>query len=368
MTIGIDASQANRRIRSGTEWYAFYLIKQFGKLLGSRPDIRVRLYFRTEPRTDLIAGLPDNFELKLLRWPIRHLWSQGRLSLEMLFDPPDILFSPAHTIPVIHPKNTFTTLHDIGFEEFPELYDRLSLWYHRFSARLAVRRARHIFTISNFTKQKIIERYDCPAEKISAIYLGYDADKFKPLSREVLEPVLKKYGLEYKNYLLYVGRIEPKKNIQGTIGAYLRSGVSQPLALAGRIVKKPETENTKVKFLGYIDEQDKPALLAGASVFVFPTFYEGFGLPIIEAQACGTPVLTSSTTSNPEIAGRGAMIVDPKDTDGVAEAISELLDSESLRRELVQKGFENIKRFDWRETTKTTLATILAKSGQNRQV
>ena len=128
MVLGIDASQANREERSGTEWYAFYLIQEFKKLLRDREDIKLRLYFRDAPREDLLNGWPPNFEVRILKWPLRYFWGQIRLSWEMLWHPPDVLFCPAHTIPIIHPSRTFTTLHDIGFVDNPELYDKLSLW------------------------------------------------------------------------------------------------------------------------------------------------------------------------------------------------------------------------------------------------
>src|SRR3989344_6387680 len=135
MILGIDASQANRKVRSGTEWYAFYLIGEFKKLLGGRGDVTVRLYVRGALQSDLANNLPENFQVRILRWPFRFLWGQKRLSLEMLLHPPDVLFCPAHTIPLIHPKRTYTTLHDVGFEDYPELYDSLSRIYHRLAAR-----------------------------------------------------------------------------------------------------------------------------------------------------------------------------------------------------------------------------------------
>ena len=211
MVLGIDASQANREIRSGTEWYAFYLIEEFKQLLRGRSDIRVRLYTRDPLRSDLAQDLPANFENRILKWPFKYFWVQKRLSLEMLLHPPDVLFCPAHTIPLIHPPKTLTTLHDIGFEDYPELYDKLSLWYHKFSARLAVKKTRHIFTPSEFSKERIIEVYGCDPAKIIVIHLGYDAEKFKLMDRGAVEPRLAKYDLRYKDYFLFIGRVEPKK-------------------------------------------------------------------------------------------------------------------------------------------------------------
>ena len=404
MILGIDCSQANRKNRSGTEWYAFYLIEEFKKLLAGRSDVTVRLYLRDEPRPDLAANLPENFsarggpapgwEIPILRWPFKYLWVQKRLSLEMLLRPPDVLFCPAHTIPLIHPKKTFTTLHDIGFEDYPELYDKFSLWYHKFSARLAVKKAHHIFTVSEFSKNRIIEVYDCDPAKITVTYLGYDAEKFKPMDRAAVEPRLAKYDLEYKNYLLFIGRLEPKKNILNIVRAYERflsllaersnpkadEIASSPpeadprndlpdLVLAGRKVNIKDVElyladrpmlSSKIKFIGYFEEDDLALLYNGAKILVFPTLYEGFGLPIIEAQACGTPVVASSTGSSAEIAGQGAVIVDPESPEEIAAAISQLLSDQKLYHAKISSGFENLKRFSWRKTARQTLDRLLA--------
>jgi glycosyltransferase involved in cell wall biosynthesis len=364
MVLGIDASQANRKIRSGTEWYAFYLIREFKKILGGRGDIEIRLYLRDELQADLAENLPRNFKPKILHWPLKYLWGLKRLSWEMLVHPPDILFCPAHTIPLIHPQKTFTTLHDIGFEDNPELYDRLSLMYHQWSARLAVRKAFHIFTDSEFSKNRIRDVYHCPEEKLSVTYLGIDSKR----STERIESILKKYGLAERGYILFVGRLEPKKNILGMVKAHEMANPEKILVLAGRKVRIADVDDylharpelaKKIKFLGYIDEQDKPALYSGASIFLFPTLYEGFGLPILEAQAHGTPVITSNITSNPEVAGKGAIIVDPRNPKGIAWAIRELLSNGELRQTVIKSGVENLQRFSWEKTARKTLEKIL---------
>ncbi|MBI4050364.1 MAG: glycosyltransferase family 4 protein [Candidatus Doudnabacteria bacterium] len=365
MILGIDASQANRKIKSGTEWYAWHLIREFKKLLGGRKDIIVRLYTRDALRADLAQGLPENFEVKILSWPFKYFWVQGRLSLEMLFNPPDILFCPAHTIPLVHPTKTFTTLHDVGFEDYPELYDKLSRWYHRWSARLAVKKAYHIFTVSEFSRERIIENYSCDPAKLSVTYLGLDSRP--PIA---VEGKLRGNDREKKgNYILFIGRLEPKKNILGIVKGYEMAQADLLLVLAGRKVNIKDAEEylnnrpelkKKIRFLGYFDEKDKAELLAGASIFLFPTLYEGFGLPILEAQVAGVPVITSNTASNPEIAGEGALIVDPESPYEISQAIQKLSNDENLRKELVAKGLENVRRFNWEETAKKTFDVIFA--------
>ena len=379
MILGIDASQANRQIRSGTEWYAFHLLQEFKKLLAHRKDIEVRLYVRGALQADLAAGLPENFQVKILRWPLKYFWGQLRLSFEMLINPPDVLFCPAHTIPLTPALSrkgrgrirVFTTLHDVGFEDYPELYDKLSLWYHRWAARMAVKNVVFIFTISEFSKERIIENYNCDPDRITVTHLGVVPKR----SAERFGTIENKFGLRNKNYLLFVGRLEPKKNIANIIRAFemltpsfispSRGGEREEVAenpflvLAGRklmdIPASPE-----IKFLNYVSEEDKWSLYRGAAIFLFPTLYEGFGLPILEAQACETPVLTSNTGSNPEIAGQGAFIVNPDSPYEIAQAVKELLANQALREEKIKLGLENIKRFSWEETAKKTLEIILS--------
>lgn len=367
MILGIDASQANREIRSGTEWYAFHLIQEFKGQLSGRKDIRVRLYVRGALQKDLAEGLPANFEIAILTWPLRYFWGQLRLSWEMLWHPPDVLFCPAHTIPLIHPERTLTTLHDIGFEDYPELYDWRSRTYHRWAARLAIENASHIFTVSEFSKNRIVEVYGYPPEKITVTYLG-GGSKLRKLACDEAAPILHKYGLSGENYTLFVGRLEPKKNILGLLKGYERSGIEAALVLAGQAVRigdvwaylhKRPVLASRTKFLGYVSEGEKAALYSGAKIFLFPTLYEGFGLPIVEAQACGAPVLTSNTGSNPEIAGAGAVIVDPQSEYDLGLAIADLWKDDALRREKIEAGYTNIKRFAWPQTAAGTLAVLL---------
>ena len=366
MILGIDASQANRQIRSGTEWYAFYLFREFKRLLREREDVTVRLYVRDVLQADL-ASLVENFsaqggpatgwEVRVLRWPLKYFWGQVRLSWEMLVHPPDVLFCPAHTIPLLHPKKTFTTLHDVGFEDYPELYDWKSRLYHRWSARLAVRQASHIFTVSNFSKERIVENYQCSPEKLSVTHLGIDTN-FSTAK-----------NVSMGDFVLYVGRLEPKKNVLNLIKGYEMAEVSKELILAGPKINTGDIEAylaerpklaAKIKLLGYIEEERKRQLYQNAALFLFPTLYEGFGLPILEAQAVGIPVITSNTGSNAEVAGEGAVLVDPESPYEIAKAIKALLTNEKFREDTIKAGRENINRFSWQVTARKTLEIILS--------
>ena len=181
-TIGIDASRANRAEKTGVEWYAYYLIQELKKIIP--PEYRVILY-SAESLVGGLAELPPNWEskivggLNILFWKRAKnvlLWTQLGLSWEMLRCPPDILFVPSHAIPFIHPKRTYTTIHDVGFRVFPEVYHILPLIYHRFTTRFAVWRATKIFTPSEFTKSELVKYYKADPKKIIVTPLGFDSD------------------------------------------------------------------------------------------------------------------------------------------------------------------------------------------------
>ncbi|MBU2229366.1 glycosyltransferase family 4 protein, partial [Patescibacteria group bacterium] len=340
MVIGIDASRANEVKKTGTEWYAYHLIQEFKKI--ADPNDQFILYSK-EPLRGELAELPSNFASKVLNWQPKFLWTQIRLSLEMLLKRPNILFVPAHTIPFIHPKNTVTTLHDVGFERFSKLYSKkiignrssftkflvnilirvLTLGkygsneydYHRFSARFALKHAKEILTISKFSKKEIVELFGVKYDrKISVIPLAHDKSILEfDYSGVRVNQILKQYHIS-QPFILYIGRLEEKKNIAGLIDAFhsLRSnyGFDGQLALIGRpgyrfdvVMQKIEKYklNNFVIHPGWVTEEERVILLRSAAVFIFPSFYEGFGIPLLEAMAVGVPVVASNVASIPEV-------------------------------------------------------------------
>jgi len=367
MLISIDASRANRYYKTGTEWYSYHLIQNLKKV---DQENHYFLYTDKRLRGDL-ANLPDNFEEKLLKWPFKYLWTQGRLSLEMKFskEKPDVLFVPAHTIPIIHPKKTITTIHDLGFERFPYLYSFWQRKYLKWSARYALKKATKIITVSNFTKNELIKIYQADPKKIEVVYLGYDKGKYCLIEdREEVNKRLKKYNI-FRPYLLYVGRLEKKKNVLGLIRAFnLVKNKDLKLVLVGKFgygYEEIEEEISKLNLKrriiqpGWVEEKDIPYLLNGAELFVFPSFYEGFGLPNLEAMACGCPVITSNVASLPEIAGGAALLVNPNNLWEIAQKIERIIGERGVRNELIEKGLERVKNFSWIKCAKETLEVLL---------
>jgi glycosyltransferase involved in cell wall biosynthesis len=373
MIVGIDASRANKFYKTGTEWYSYHLIQELKKI--ADPEDQFILYSR-EPLLGDLEILPNNWKSKILRWPPQKLWTQFRLSWEMLFHSPDILFVPAHVIPVIHPKKTITTCHDVGFLRLPQVYSWLEIKYQRFALNFAIRHAKKIIVVSEFTKKELIELTGISSERMVRVYNGYDRSRYKVIEDQTaIEMVLKKYNL-CKPYILYVGRLELKKNTPGLVQAFgilkknsnLKSQISNlKLVLVGQPgfgfekIAEAMIENDlhdEVILPGWIDQKDLPFLINGAELFVFPSFYEGFGIPVLEAASCGTPVVASDIEPIRETAGEAVYFVDPWKPEDIASGILRVLDDQSLREELKIRGLAQVEKFSWEKCARETLEVI----------
>ena len=316
---------------------------------------------RTAP-LELLQKLPPNFEIKYLKWSWP-MWTQIRLAAEMFFQPPDVFFIPVHVLPLIHPKNSVVTIHGLEYEYYPEMYPVRHLRYLRWSTRYALKHARKIIAASENTKKDLVELYGGKPGNIEVVYHGTGTLGAAPVKTGAAPKV---------PYILFISRLEKKKNIDGLIQAFnlLKEKYKIPHKLVlvgprgyGYENSKFQIPNSKFKNniieAGYISEQEKWFLLKNADVFVFPSFYEGFGLPILEAQAAGAPVVTSNVSSMPEVAGEGAILIDPKNIESIASGIYKIISDEKLKRDLIEKGYENIKRFSWQKCAQETLKILV---------
>jgi len=357
--IGIDSSRSNSRQKTGTEYYSFELIKN----LVEHKDHNFRLYSK-EPLNYLKKS--KNVENKVMRFP--KLWSQVRLSYEIYQNPPNILFEPAHTIPLYHGNNTVVTLHDIGFKYFPELYTPLERMYHDFCMGFSVKHANKIIAISNATKNDLIKVYGADEKKISVIYHGYDHEKFYPARKSAPEKI-NKLG----KYIFFIGRLEAKKNIKNLIKAFSilknNNQIEEKLVLAGRPGYQYEeikeaiaalSNNIKqdVIELGYVPDNEVGDLTRYASVFAFPSRFEGFGMPLIESMACGVPIVASDTTSIPEIVDDAGLLSSPDDIEGLASNLRLAIKDEKTRNDLIEKGLKRSSQFSWEKCASQTLEVI----------
>jgi glycosyltransferase involved in cell wall biosynthesis len=368
MDIGINASAAFKEPKTGVEEYTHQLIKH---LAISKKNSKHRFILYCGNVNDsychrLFPALPDNFNINKLKWSFFG-WTQLRLSAEMAFKKPDLLFIPVHVLPLIHPENSVVTIHGLEYEYYPELYSRNRLAYLRFSTNYSLKHAKKIIAVSQTTKEDLIKLYEVDPEKIKVIYHGFSAPEksFQFIKTE-------KDKISSSPYLLFLGRLETKKNTRGLIRAFdlLKEKYRLPhkLILAGprgygykSVKNRINTSRHKEDIIekGYVSREEKWRLLKNAELFLFPSFYEGFGLPILEAQSAGCPVITSNLSSMSEIAGKSAFLVNPERIEEITEAIYKIIKDQRHRENLTRKGYQNIKRFSWQKCADETLRALV---------
>ena len=355
MVIGIDASRMQLSERSGTENYSYNLIKNIIRI---DTNNRYVLYF--SQHLDPLDVYP-NVSSKVLR--SKFLWTQVRLAAECFIKPPDILFIPAHTPPLITRPGlkTIVTIHGLESEFVPSAYTQIQRLYLKLNLSI---KADHMIAVSKSTKKDLTRSLKVLDSRVSVVHEGVDKDFFSKKDDREVRNVRLKYGIKDK-YFLYVGTIQPRKNLSRLIEAFAKLSVPDvDLVLVGRsgwlygdIYKAPKKFKVEenVKFLGFAEQEDLPALYTGSTAFVMPSLYEGFGLPILEAMACGAPVLTSKSSSLPEVSGSHALLIKPHSVNDIAYNLSRLLKEESLRWKLSAAGQEWVKIFSWEKTAKETI-------------
>ncbi|MBU1705988.1 MAG: glycosyltransferase family 1 protein [Candidatus Uhrbacteria bacterium] len=368
MVIGIDASSANRAKRTGVQWYAYNLLEEFKKL--ATTDDRVVLYLDA-PLLDDMKSLPNNWEARVLKWSLPG-WNTFRLSWEMWRRPPDVLFVPANKIPLIHPKKTVTTIHDIGPDRVPNVYEPKVRQQVKAATKAAVKGASKIFTVSQFTKSELVSVYMVLKEKMIVTPLAADTTRYQKLEASKINPVLAKYRLG-RSYFLHVGRLENKKNLGTIIRAFetfkSTRGLGDPFELV--LVGSPgfgystikqyingSSAKDSIRELGYVDEADVPAIMNQATAYLFPSWYEGFGIPALETMACGTVLIASDIGALREVAADAAIFVSPSEPEAWARALDRIASEPTVREEFEQKGLERVKEFSWKKTAELTWQEI----------
>ena len=371
MKIGIDAHNLEGQ-RTGVGRVLFNLFKQWNYF--NLPNLEFILYFKKEIPDDLRLKKP-NFKKRILKAPFNlqsnALFRHYSLHNEATKDKLDILFCPDYVAPILYKGKTALILHDIIYQAHPELYNWPSFWdrilLKKFS-KISAKKAKIIFTPSEFSRQEVIKYYKINPDKVSTILLAAD-DNFKPINdQKKLNEIKKKYQIKDK-FILHIGSIFNRRHLPEAIKAFeklskklpnyqfLIVGVNHtnPFINIDKLIK-----NKPIIHINYLQSRDLPLLYNAADLLVYLSDYEGFGLPVLESISCGTPVVTKSIASIPEVAGKAAIYIqDNSDINEIEKAIYKGLTNQELRSNLIEKGLEQAKKFSWEKSAKQILDVLL---------
>jgi glycosyltransferase involved in cell wall biosynthesis len=354
--------------QAGVSRYVEYLLRYLPPVLDAGDD----LHAFVGPE----AGDPErmsSFDSAIAwhwtRWPtgrppVRILWEQVVAPIAARRAGVDVLHGPVNVVPLLGATPSIVTVHDLAFLRFPEQYPTLQRRYLHRLTRQSVMRANLTIAVSGHTRADIVELLDADPERVIAVPNGVD-DEFSPRHGTAELDEFRKERALPEEFILFVGTLQPRKNLEGLIRAYARLDPAERLPLV--VVGSPgwmyqgifdtlagHRLEREVIFAGYADSGSLPLWYSAASVFVYPSLYEGFGLPVLEAMACGTPVITSDTSSLPEVAGDAALTVDPTDVDAISTSLRRLLNDGALRDDLRRRGVQRARAFSWRRTAERT--------------
>jgi glycosyltransferase involved in cell wall biosynthesis len=360
LRIGIDIHSVGSQ-KGGNETYYRELIKE---MIQFSCDHSFFLYY-TDPRAGQQIASSDRFSLERLLPSHRMLRIPFTLPLRVRNDKLDV-FHAQFIVPPFLKCKTVTTIPDIAYEHVPQFFPARQRAWLKLLVRESAKRADHIITVSEYSKSDIVQTYGVSREKITVTYEGA-GEEFLPLDREkAKEELARKYGINGE-FILYLGRLQARKNLARLVESYARirkSGLRHKLVLAGKQdslfrpvlsrIRELKLENDIV-LPGYVPAEDMTTFFNAAEVFVYISFYEGFGLPIMEAMACGTPVITSRGSSLEEVAGDGALLVDPTDDASIADALTRVLSDYELRHRLGQAGLARSRQFKFKNAAEQTI-------------
>lgn len=351
------------------------VVREFTIALAELDDAKAYRLFVAGARAGQLPPAPaPNFEWRptaiSLRWLVR-LWRQAWLPLpvELVTGKVDLFHATDFILPhTLSSTRTLLTVHDLSFIRVPETASpRLKAFLDAVFPR-SVERADHVLATSLVTKNDLVDLYKTPADKITVLYSGVDQRFRRVEDDRTLQSICQKYGLTGFDYALSVGTVQPRKNYSGVIRALAEaraSGLDLHYAIAGSTgwleeEMRQTITSTGMKdyvhLLGYVDDQDLPALYSASRMLLMPSLYEGFGLPVLEAMACGAPVITSKTSSLPEVAGDAAILIEPTNPAEIRDAMLAVETNATLREQMVQKGYRQAKSFTWRRNASQLLS------------
>jgi glycosyltransferase involved in cell wall biosynthesis len=354
--------------RAGVGNYVYNLIKNLSLIDHKSRYVMFYCHHR-DVKEKMVKIENPNFENRFIRFPtkmMKALWASiGLPKVDWLVGDVDLYHSPNYSLNALGRGKSLMTIHDLSYLAYRQFSLASGRWHYAFKIKNYAEKVDAIIADSESTRSEIIKYLKIPQEKIHVIHLAC-SEAFQPLPKsDRTQAIMEKYKIK-GNFILFVGTLEPRKNLKGLIQAYDRSRAKEDylLVLAGgkgwkykhifRLVKQLKLEE-RVVFCGYVPDSDLPALYNSASVFVYPSFYEGFGLPPLEAMACGTPVITSHTTSLPEVVGDAGVYVDPFAVEQISVSIDTVLSDTKLRQSLREQGLKRAKIFSWERTARETL-------------
>ncbi len=360
MRIGIRVSPLASPF-TGIPVYVLNLVKEISKI-----DQENTYFLYTNREIPFRLQLPDNFHVVLVDkpYPKLQMWYQLGLPLRIRKDRLDLYHDTLFLLPFFMGRVPgVVTIHDLSGLLMPDFHQRKVSLTSKLIP-LAVKKARRIIAVSRFTKEEVERLFPAARGKVRVVYNGV-SPIFKPSPSLQVERVKEKYGIK-GNYIMYLGTIEPRKNLKGLLKAFsmLRNKIPHLLVIVGmkgwkyeglfELLRELDIEN-RVFFTGFVPTEDLPPLYSGADVFVYPSFYEGFGIPVLEAMACGTPVVASSTSSLPEVVGEAGILADPRSPSDIAMKIMRIIEEPELAERLSSLGLKRAGEFTWERTARETL-------------
>lgn len=355
MKIGIDGNEANIKNRVGSNIYAFEVLWHLYKLNTS--DI-YNIYLRNKP-----LDLPPerkNWHYQVFGPQI--CWTQFALPLKLYLgkEKPDVFFTPGHYAPRFCPCPSVISILDTSYLLFPNYFRKHDLYQLKNWSSYSIKKARKIITISQSSKKDLLKYYQVNENKIEVIYPGFDKERFYlNLDQNKTAEISKKYGL-VNPYILFVGTLQPRKNVIRLVEAFEKLATQYAnlnLVIVGkkgwiydktikRINSSPQKD--KIKLIGFVEDKDLPYIYKKASCFVLPSLYEGFGIPVAEAQSVGIPVVISNNSSLPEVAGEAGILIDPYNINSIAQGLNKALTLNPKEKEdIISNGLEQVKKFSW---------------------
>lgn len=371
MIIGIDGNEANVAKRVGVNQYAFELIKNLARLSDEEGYKHQFIVFLKNTPLEDLPEENKNFKYKVIpgggNWIITRLTPSLMGNKEKL----DLFFTPSHYVPPICPVSRVCSIMDLGYLEFSGQFKKIDFWQLKLWSAYSIYVSKRVIAISNSTKADILRHYPFASGKTRVTHLAYDATQFNTsIAPNDVRLIKKRYSI-VDDYVLFLSTLKPSKNVEGLLEAFALIKSEFPtlkLVVTGKKGWSYESIFQKVKDLGltdhiiftdFIPESEKPALIAGAKLLALPSFWEGFGLDVLNAQASGIPVVVSNKGSLPEVSGDAGVIVDPYSPQSIAQGMKKVLTLNDLEyNKLVKAGLENVKGFSWRKTALETIKIL----------